>query len=75
MDRGAWQATVSGVTKSRTRLKQLSMQGSAGELSIYIAANPLAKETVVKYSKVSTPAEPYVCVYTHIHIYMGFLVA
>ena len=26
MDRGAWQATVHGVTKSRTRLKWLSMQ-------------------------------------------------
>ena len=24
MDRGAWQATVHGVTKSRTQLKQLS---------------------------------------------------
>ena len=26
MDRGAWQATVHRVTKSQTRLKQLSMQ-------------------------------------------------
>ena len=25
MDRGAWQATVHGIGKSRTRLKQLSM--------------------------------------------------
>ena len=25
MDRGAWQATVQGVTKSRTQLKRLSM--------------------------------------------------
>ena len=25
MDRGAWQATVHGVSKSRTQLKQLSM--------------------------------------------------
>ena len=25
MDRGAWRATVHGVTKSRTRLKQLSV--------------------------------------------------
>ena len=25
MDRGAWQATVHGVAKSRTRLKQLSI--------------------------------------------------
>ena len=32
MDRGAWQATVHGVAKSRTRLKQLSTGGqSAGE--------------------------------------------
>ena len=28
MDRGAWQATVHRVTKSRTRLKQLSKQAS-----------------------------------------------
>ena len=28
-DRGAWQATLYGVTKSQTRLKQLSFQGSA----------------------------------------------
>ena len=28
MDRGAWQATVRGVTKSQTRLKQLSMPAS-----------------------------------------------
>ena len=26
MNRGAWQATVPGVTKSQTRLKRLSMQ-------------------------------------------------
>ena len=25
MDRGAWQATVHGITKSQTRLKQLNM--------------------------------------------------
>ena len=29
MDRGAWQATVHGVAKSQTWLKQLSMQGMA----------------------------------------------
>ena len=28
MDRGAWWATVHGLTKSQTRLKQLSMLGS-----------------------------------------------
>ena len=28
MDRGAWQATVHRVTKSRTRLKQLSIHAS-----------------------------------------------
>ena len=28
MDRGAWRATVHGVTKSWTRLKQLSMYNS-----------------------------------------------
>ena len=34
MDRGAWQATVHMVTKSRTQLKQLSMH----------ACNPIAKK-------------------------------
>ena len=29
MDRGAWQATVHGVTKSQTRLKRLSMHTRA----------------------------------------------
>ena len=28
MDRGAWSATVHGVTKSQTRLKQLNIQSS-----------------------------------------------
>ena len=31
MDRGAWWATVHGVTQSRTRLKQLSMHACTGE--------------------------------------------
>ena len=30
MDRGAWQATVHGVAKSQTRLKQLSTTGLTG---------------------------------------------
>ena len=30
MDRGAWRATVHGITKSRTRLKQLSMRPCTG---------------------------------------------
>ena len=30
MDRGAWQATVHGVTKSQARLKQLSMPAQVG---------------------------------------------
>ena len=33
MDRGAWWATVHGVTKSRTRLKQLSMLASILEIT------------------------------------------
>ena len=37
MDRGAWQAAVHGVTKSRTQLEQLSMH--AEEISIQIAIN------------------------------------
>ena len=37
MDRGAWWATVHGVTQSRTRLKQLSMaqQGQKVQMSSY----------------------------------------
>ena len=31
MDRGAWWASVHGVTKSQTRLKQLSMQQTSGQ--------------------------------------------
>ena len=34
MNRGAWQATVHGVTKSRTQLKRLSMQTSQEKHSI-----------------------------------------
>ena len=30
MDRGAWQATVHGVTRSQTGLKQLSMHAQVG---------------------------------------------
>ena len=35
MDRGAWQATVHRVTKSRTQLKQLSTQHSKEEYREY----------------------------------------
>ena len=40
MDRGPWQATVHGVTKSRTRLKQLSMHGGLKgmNLSTFLAS-------------------------------------
>ena len=34
MDRGAWGATIHSVTKSWTRLKQLSMQGCAMAIDI-----------------------------------------
>ena len=34
MDRGAWQATVHSVTKSRTRLKQLSTSQAMGRASL-----------------------------------------
>ena len=34
MDRGAWQATVHGVAKSQTRLKQLSMHACTGDSGI-----------------------------------------
>ena len=35
MDRGAWQVTVHGFTKSRTRLKQLSMaQQGPGKMEV-----------------------------------------
>ena len=36
MDRGAWQATVYGVTKSRTRLKQLSTHGGLKGMNLSI---------------------------------------
>ena len=32
MDRGAWQATIHGVSESRTQLKQLSMHASCKEI-------------------------------------------
>ena len=38
MDRGAWWATVHGVTKSQTRLKQLSTHAHTTE-SLYIYKN------------------------------------
>ena len=34
MDRGAWRATVHGVAKSQTRLKQLSMHACTGDSGI-----------------------------------------
>ena len=34
MDRGAWQATVHGVAKSRTRLKQLSTGGQSASETV-----------------------------------------
>ena len=37
MDGGAWWATVHGVSKSRTRLRQLSMHACVGEVN----GNPL----------------------------------
>ena len=36
MDRGAWQATVHGVAKSRTRLKRLSMRAAHTHRSIFL---------------------------------------
>ena len=36
MDRGAWQAIVHGVTKSQTRLKQLSIHAQSMHLEIII---------------------------------------
>ena len=39
MDRGGWRATVHGVTKSRTRLKRLSMQ--AHMIRLYLSALPV----------------------------------
>jgi len=35
MDRGAWQATVHGVTKSRTRPKRLSMHGRSSAMFLF----------------------------------------
>ena len=36
MDRGAWQATVHGITKSQTRLKQLSMHAQSAGISFQL---------------------------------------
>ena len=36
MDRGAWQATAHGVTKSRTQLKQLSMNSCTFQDSVHL---------------------------------------
>ena len=36
MDRGAWQATVNGVTQSRTRLKRLSSSSSGEGVSVCV---------------------------------------
>ena len=38
MERGAWRAIVHRVTKSRTRLKQLSMQGCACPIDFGLAS-------------------------------------
>ena len=38
-DRGAWRATVHGVTKSQTQLKRLSMYTVHKEILIYISQN------------------------------------
>ena len=35
MDTGAWRAAVHGVTKSRTRLKQLSMQQARVQVKLF----------------------------------------
>ena len=46
MDRGAWQAAVHGVTKSQTRLKQLSRDSSGMPKSFpggAVAKNPPAR--------------------------------
>ena len=36
MDRGAWQATVHGVTKRRTRLKQLSTHAQTQQANMLV---------------------------------------
>ena len=36
MDRGAWWATVHGITKSQTRLKRLNTQDGMGPLEIVV---------------------------------------
>ena len=60
MDRGAWWVTVHKVTKSRTRLKQLSMHTHAGTLgtlnSNYFIALPYLELT--KNKTISTSFFP-----------------
>ena len=45
-DRGAWRATVRRVTKSRTRLKRLSMQGSRDRRHQHIRLMPSQQDSV-----------------------------
>ena len=53
MNRGAWQATVRGVTKSRTRLKQLSMALRKSCLSLSKITEAKSKEQRVFWALLS----------------------
>ena len=61
MDRGAWKATVHGVTKSQTRLKQLSsssMMGTWVSLVAQLVRNlPTIQETPVQFLGQKNPLE------------------
>ena len=53
MDRGAWQATVHGVTESQTRLKQLSMPLTKSCLSLSKITEGKSKEQRVFWALLS----------------------
>ena len=59
MDRGAWRATVHGVAKSQTRLKQLGMNPFCLEGASFGIRGHLAKAT--SEHSVSSPVRGYCC--------------
>ena len=78
MDKGTWQATVLGVSKSRT---QLSMDACTYEtrihlqvLSVYLFSSSRILNSKCPmgdiYTHIHTHTHTCVCVYIHIYVYM-----
>ena len=57
MDRGAWRATVHGVSKSRTGLKQCSSH-PCSKLLINVMCEPLVKYKVLGSKSCGGPGSP-----------------